>query len=42
MRILTCNVCGYERSTEEDGRQFSEDKYDNLICSECWPKQMVE
>lgn len=36
LHVLACTICGYERSTDDDGRQFTEDEHDNLICSECW------
>lgn len=52
MEILKCIECGYERSTEDDGRMFDEVCeicYDSeclnlipaLLCSECVAKEGV-
>lgn len=37
MTILTCDACGYERSSNDDGRGFSEQEQHPhlLLCSEC-------
>lgn len=37
MRILRCEECPYERSSEDDGKMFHEDPLDpdKLICSDC-------
>lgn len=37
MRILTCEECGYERSSEDDGKMFHEDPLDpeKCICDSC-------
>lgn len=37
MHILTCCVCHYKRSSEDDGRMFEEDILDHekLVCKEC-------
>lgn len=37
MYILVCRECGYERSSEQDGKMFEEDPRnpDELICHDC-------
>lgn len=37
MKILTCHACGYERSSEDEGRIFQEDDLipGELVCGPC-------
>lgn len=35
MRVLVCSKCGYERSSEDDGRSFTDGDGDTLICDDC-------
>lgn len=41
MRILKCHPCGYERSSEEDGRIFHDDDLipGKLVCDPCMKRE---